>query len=309
MHTIGQLVHVFGELVHIFELVRIPVWKLVSRTSKQVSRHSGPLWQPGVYNDTNESLVTQVSSCYTACSPQNTELQESNSGSVTLRHTQLHSPYPDQESVFTDAKTSEPIVWGEAAERCVYSWFLEDLLSFLDLDCRFVRNTLSLYRKSLFHETCENEIGTHWVCAFLRFHKTVSCETPIQQPLEVTTIGHYHREISWTPTEPRRAETCKSLSERQISSESLAEGCAPRMVTVRSDVAPANQTEESQVRKLCWKESRISSRSPLLKGFCKVLASKRGFRNQFRTLSPGVRKPHFFGLVCSEKLRKAVWRA
>ena len=32
--------------------------ELVSRTSKQVSRNLGPLWQPGVYNDTNKrSLV------------------------------------------------------------------------------------------------------------------------------------------------------------------------------------------------------------------------------------------------------------
>ena len=37
----------FGKLVHIF------AWKLVSRTSKQVSRNVGPLWQPGVYNDAN----------------------------------------------------------------------------------------------------------------------------------------------------------------------------------------------------------------------------------------------------------------
>ena len=33
--------------MHIF------AWKLVSRTSKQVSRNLGPLWQPGVYIDTN----------------------------------------------------------------------------------------------------------------------------------------------------------------------------------------------------------------------------------------------------------------
>ena len=32
--------------MHIF------AWKLVPRTSKQVSKNLGPLWQPGVYNDT-----------------------------------------------------------------------------------------------------------------------------------------------------------------------------------------------------------------------------------------------------------------
>ena len=54
VHTFGKLVHIFGELVHIFgELVHIFAWKLVSRTSKQVSRNLGPLWQPVVYNDTN----------------------------------------------------------------------------------------------------------------------------------------------------------------------------------------------------------------------------------------------------------------
>ena len=54
MHVFGELVHIFGELVHIFgKLVHIFVWKLVSRTSKQVSRNLGALWQPGVYNDTN----------------------------------------------------------------------------------------------------------------------------------------------------------------------------------------------------------------------------------------------------------------
>ena len=47
LNLFGKLVHVFGELVHIF------AWKLVSRTSKQVSRNLGPLWQPGLYNDTN----------------------------------------------------------------------------------------------------------------------------------------------------------------------------------------------------------------------------------------------------------------
>ena len=54
MHIFGELVHIFGELAHIFgELVHIFARKLVSRTSKQVSKNLGPLWQPGVYNDTN----------------------------------------------------------------------------------------------------------------------------------------------------------------------------------------------------------------------------------------------------------------
>ena len=39
--------NIFRKLVHCF------AWKQVSRTSKQVSRNLGPLWQPGVYNDTN----------------------------------------------------------------------------------------------------------------------------------------------------------------------------------------------------------------------------------------------------------------
>ena len=38
--------HIFGKLVHVFAR------KLVSRTSKQVSRNLGPSWQPEVYNDT-----------------------------------------------------------------------------------------------------------------------------------------------------------------------------------------------------------------------------------------------------------------
>ena len=42
-----ELAHIFGKLVHIFAR------NLVSRTSKQVSKNLGPLWQPGVYNDTN----------------------------------------------------------------------------------------------------------------------------------------------------------------------------------------------------------------------------------------------------------------
>ena len=55
VHIFGQLVHIFGELAHIFgELVHIFAQKLVSRTSKQVSKNLGPLWQPAVYNDTNK---------------------------------------------------------------------------------------------------------------------------------------------------------------------------------------------------------------------------------------------------------------
>ena len=58
MHSFGDLVHIFGELVNIFgKLVHISAGKLVSRTSKQVSRTLGPLWQPGVYNDTKESSL------------------------------------------------------------------------------------------------------------------------------------------------------------------------------------------------------------------------------------------------------------
>ena len=48
VNLFGKLVHNFGKLVHIFgRLVHISAWKLVSRTSKQVSRNLGPLWQPG----------------------------------------------------------------------------------------------------------------------------------------------------------------------------------------------------------------------------------------------------------------------
>ena len=46
MHIFGKFAHIFGKLVQIFAR------KLVSRTSKQVSRNLGLLWQPGVYNDT-----------------------------------------------------------------------------------------------------------------------------------------------------------------------------------------------------------------------------------------------------------------
>ena len=52
MHSFGKLVNIFGKLVHIFgKLVHIFAWKLVSRTSKQVLRNLGSVWQPGVYND------------------------------------------------------------------------------------------------------------------------------------------------------------------------------------------------------------------------------------------------------------------
>ena len=54
MHIFGELVQIFGELVH------ISAWKLVSRTSKQVSRNLGPLGQPGVYNDTNSKKSMEV---------------------------------------------------------------------------------------------------------------------------------------------------------------------------------------------------------------------------------------------------------
>ena len=66
----------------------------------------------------------------------------------------------------------------------------------------------------------------------------------VQQFPRVTSIGSLPRKISRTPAEPRRTlgETQSPRralwdaepSERQISSESLAEGCAPRMVTLRN---------------------------------------------------------------------------
>ena len=54
MHIFGELVQIFGELVNIFGKLVVDMFarKLVSRTSKQVSRNLGPLWQPGIYNDT-----------------------------------------------------------------------------------------------------------------------------------------------------------------------------------------------------------------------------------------------------------------
>ena len=68
MHIFGQLVHIFGELAHIFgKLVHIFARKLVSRTSKQVSKNLGPLWQPGVYNDTNTTGQKGVWFIQTQC--------------------------------------------------------------------------------------------------------------------------------------------------------------------------------------------------------------------------------------------------
>ena len=53
MHIFGQLVHIFGELAHIFgKLVHISLGNYFPNFSKQVSKNLGPLWQPGVYNDT-----------------------------------------------------------------------------------------------------------------------------------------------------------------------------------------------------------------------------------------------------------------
>ena len=59
VHIFGKLAHIFGKFAHIFgKLVHIFTWKLVSRTSKQVSRNLGSLWQPGVYNDTTVNPET-----------------------------------------------------------------------------------------------------------------------------------------------------------------------------------------------------------------------------------------------------------
>ena len=61
MHIFGKLVHMFGEFVHIFgELAHIFARKLVSRTSKIVWINLGPLWQPGVYNDTKEKAKNGI---------------------------------------------------------------------------------------------------------------------------------------------------------------------------------------------------------------------------------------------------------
>ena len=43
-------------------------------------------------------------------------------------------------------------------------------------------------------------------------------------------------------------------------------------------------------------------RNPFFLGFCIVFSSKRGFRNQFRTPSPEVRKPHFLRIGLPELL-------
>ena len=63
MHTFGELMHIFREVSEYFgKFVQNFAWKLVSRTSKEVSRNWGPLWQPGVYNDTNiELAITSIS--------------------------------------------------------------------------------------------------------------------------------------------------------------------------------------------------------------------------------------------------------
>ena len=59
VHILGELAHIFGELAHIFgELVHIFARKLVSRTSKQVLKNLGPLWQPGVYSDTKPNPIS-----------------------------------------------------------------------------------------------------------------------------------------------------------------------------------------------------------------------------------------------------------
>ena len=47
VHISGQLVHIFGELADIREVSAYFRSELVSRTSKQVSKNLGPLWQPG----------------------------------------------------------------------------------------------------------------------------------------------------------------------------------------------------------------------------------------------------------------------
>ena len=77
------------------------------------------------------------------------------------------------------------------------------------------------------------------------------CFTPDQQFARVTSIGSLPpktlKKNPRTPAEPRRdpaepserprgalGETPAEPSERQISSYSLAEGCAPRMVTLRN---------------------------------------------------------------------------
>ena len=58
VHLFGKLAHIFGKLAHIFgKLVHIFARKLVSRTWKQVLTNLGPLWQLGVYNDTNPYRV------------------------------------------------------------------------------------------------------------------------------------------------------------------------------------------------------------------------------------------------------------
>ena len=82
---------------------------------------------------------------------------------------------------------------------------------------------------------CQNaDGGGSWVGQFL-FVPTV----PQGHKHRITTLGK-SREALLNPGEPRRtlegtsAEASENPSERQISSESLAAGCAPRMVTFRN---------------------------------------------------------------------------
>ena len=87
MHIFGELVHIFGELAHIFgKLVHIFARKLVSRTSKQVSKNLGPLWQPGVYNDTNMICSLFVSDLRWARSPNSRRRITSESYCRNLNH-------------------------------------------------------------------------------------------------------------------------------------------------------------------------------------------------------------------------------
>ena len=58
-------------------------------------------------------------------------------------------------------------------------------------------------------------------------------ETPAETPAEPSNPAEPCRTLGETPERPP-AETPAEPAERQISSESLAEGCAPRMVTLRN---------------------------------------------------------------------------
>ena len=60
---------------------------------------------------------------------------------------------------------------------------------------------------------------------------------PVYGPRGSHAQGHHPRKTSESPADPlgeTPAEASKNPSERQISPESLAEGCAPRMVTLRN---------------------------------------------------------------------------